>query len=260
MSTEASIVVAGSADDWRAWLARNCRSAKEVWLVLRHHDSGTPSLRYHEAIEQALCFGWIDGLHRRCGADSSQLRFTPRTARSRWSQLNRQRAAKMIELGLMTEHGQTAVEQAKAAGTWQLLPDEQRWAVPDDLQEQLDGDDAARTNFESFPPSSRRLILEWIAIAKRPGTRRRRIDQTVNLAALNIRANHPRNTPATGLRQPRAYASLAASSWRSRPRSSETTQMAETRPSLTTRTSIVRTSISRCVGATVPSGDVNGPT
>lgn len=192
MSSEVSIVVAGSADDWRTWLARNCRSAREAWLVLHHHDSGTPSLRYHEAIEQALCFGWIDGLHRRCGADSSQLRFTPRTARSRWSQLNRLRAAKMIELGLMTEHGQTAIEQAKAAGTWQLLPDGQRWAIPDDLQEQLDGNDAARTNFESFPPSSKRLILEWIAIAKRPGTRRRRIDQTVNLAALNIRANHPR--------------------------------------------------------------------
>ncbi len=194
MSSEASIVVAGSADDWRAWLARNCRSATQVWLVLRHHASGTPGLRYGEAIEQALCFGWIDGPHRRCGADSSQLRFTPRAARSRWSQLNRQRAAKMTGLGLMTGHGQTAIEQAKAAGTWQLLPDEQRWAIPGDLQEQLDGNDAARTNFERFPPSSKRLILKWIAIAKRPGTRQRRIDQTVNLAALNIRANHPRNT------------------------------------------------------------------
>jgi uncharacterized protein YdeI (YjbR/CyaY-like superfamily) len=196
MSSEVSIVEAATADDWRAWLAGNCRSAKEVWLVLRHQDSGTPSLRYHEAVEQALCFGWIDGLHRRYGADSSRLRFTPRTARSRWSQLNRQRAAKMIELGLMTEHGQMAIEQAKAAGTWQLLPDEPRWAIPGDLQAQLDGNDTARTNFESFPPSSKRLILEWIAISKRPDTRQRRIDQTVNLAALNIRANHPRNTRA----------------------------------------------------------------
>jgi uncharacterized protein YdeI (YjbR/CyaY-like superfamily) len=204
MSSEASIVVAGSAADWRAWLARNCRSAKEAWLVLRHYDSGTPGPRYHEAIEQALCFGWIDGLHRRRGADSSQLRFTPRTARSRWSQLNRQRAAKMTELGLMTEHGQAAIEQAKAAGTWQLVPDERRRAIPDDLQAQFDGNDAARTNFESFPPSSKRLILEWIAIAKRPDTRRRRIDQTVNLAALNIRANHPRNTPASPTPRPPA--------------------------------------------------------
>ena len=194
MSSEVNIVDTRSAEDWRAWLGRNCRSATEVWLVLRHHGSGTPSLGYEEAVEQALCFGWIDGLHRRCGASSSQLRFTPRTARSRWSQLNRQRAAKMTGLGLMTEHGRAAIEQAKAAGTWQLLPDEQSWAIPDDLQKQLDGNDAARTNFGNFPPSSRRLILEWIAIAKRPDTRRRRIDQTVNLAARNIRANHPRNT------------------------------------------------------------------
>ena len=148
MSSEVNIVDTGSAEEWRAWLARNCRSATEVWLVFRHHGSGTPSLRYQEAVEQALCFGWIDGLHRRCGAGSSQLRFTPRTARSRWSQLNRQRAAKMTGLGLMTEHGRAAIEQAKAAGTWQLLPDEQSWAIPDDLQEQLDGNDAARTNFE----------------------------------------------------------------------------------------------------------------
>jgi len=83
MSSEASIAVAGSADDWRAWLARNCRSAREVRLVLHHRDSGTPGLRYHEAIEQALCFGWIDGLHRRRDADSSQLRFTPRTGAAR---------------------------------------------------------------------------------------------------------------------------------------------------------------------------------
>jgi uncharacterized protein YdeI (YjbR/CyaY-like superfamily) len=114
MTSEAGIVVAGSADDWRAWLARNCRAAKEVWLVLHHDDSG------------------------------------------------------MIERGLMTDYGQAAIEQAKATGTWQLLPDEPRRAMPDDLRQQLDGNDAARTNFESFPPSSKRLILEWIAFAKRP--------------------------------------------------------------------------------------------
>ena len=126
MGGEVNTVVASTADDWRAWLTRNCRSAQEVWLVLYHQDGGTPGLRYHEAVEQALCFGWIDGLHRARDADSSQLRFTPRTARSRWSRVNRQRAAKMIELGLMTGHGQAAIDRAKAAGTWQLLPDGQR--------------------------------------------------------------------------------------------------------------------------------------
>lgn len=183
-------VVASTAADWRAWLAQNCRSEKDVWLVMQHKDSATPSVRYHEAIEHALCFGWIDGLHRKRDADSSQLRFTPRNPRSTWSRVNRQRAAKMIELGLMTEHGQALIDLARANGTWQVLPDADSSAIPDDLKELFDRNETARENFQKFPPSSKRLILEWVATAKRSDTRRRRIEQTVNLAAVNIRANH----------------------------------------------------------------------
>jgi uncharacterized protein YdeI (YjbR/CyaY-like superfamily) len=190
---------ASTPADWRAWLAQNGRSEKEVWLVIHHKDSGTPSVRYHEAIEHALCFGWIDGLHRKRDADSSQLRFTPRTPRSTWSRVNRQRAAKMIEEGLMTERGQALIELAKAKGTWQVLPDAESSVIPDDLQELLDQDEGARKNFERFPPSSKRLILEWIAAAKKPDTRQRRINQTAVLAAVNIRANHPgTRVPAVG--------------------------------------------------------------
>jgi uncharacterized protein YdeI (YjbR/CyaY-like superfamily) len=177
--------------DWRAWLAQNCQSEKEVWLVIHHKGSGTPSVRYHEAIEHALCYGWIDSHARKRDPDSSQLRFTPRNPRSTWSRVNRQRAAKMIELGLMTEHGQAMIEHALATGTWQVLPDDEGSAMPDDLRELLDRNEAARAYFQGFPPSSKRLILEWIATAKRPETRQRRIAQTVDLAAVNIRANHP---------------------------------------------------------------------
>lgn len=186
-----STLIASTAAEWRAWLARHGRTEKEVWLVIYHKDSGTPSLRIPEAVEHALCYGWIDGLHRKRDADSSQLRFTPRTARSRWSAVNRRRAAKMIELGLMTEPGKAMIDQAKAAGTWAVLPDGQREAIPADLRELLDRNEAASANFQRFPPSSKRLILEWIAAAKRPETRRRRINQTVELAAVGLRANHP---------------------------------------------------------------------
>jgi uncharacterized protein YdeI (YjbR/CyaY-like superfamily) len=184
-------VMASTAADWRAWLARHGRSEKEAWLVIYHRDSGMPSVRYHEAIEQALCFGWIDSHARKRDADSSYLRFTPRNPRSRWSQVNRQRAANLIELGLMTEDGRALIELAKANGTLQVLPDAAHEAIPDDLRTSLDRNEAARRNFERFPPSSRRLILEWIATAKRSDTRQRRIVRTVDLAALNIRANHP---------------------------------------------------------------------
>ncbi|WP_406232242.1 YdeI family protein [Nocardia sp. NBC_01009] len=186
-----NIFFASTIDDWRTWLAQNSQSEKEIWLVIHHKDSGVPSLRYHEAIEHALCYGWIDGLHRKRDANSSQLRFSPRAPRSTWSRVNRERAANMIEQGLMTERGQALIELATAKGTWEVVADGERWAVPDDLRALLDRNDAARTNFESFPPSSKRLILEWIVTAKHADTRERRINRTVELAAVNVRANHP---------------------------------------------------------------------
>jgi len=182
---------ASTTEEWRDWLARNSQSEKEVWLVIHHKDSATPSPRYHEAIEQALCYGWIDGLHRKHDANSSQLRFTPRTPRSTWSKVNRERAANMTALGLMTERGQALIDLAKATGKWQVVSDEDSSAIPEDLRVLLDRDEVADRNFRKFPPSSKRLILEWIATAKKPDTRQRRINQTVELAAVNLRANHP---------------------------------------------------------------------
>jgi uncharacterized protein YdeI (YjbR/CyaY-like superfamily) len=105
--------------------------------------------------------------------------------------VNRQRAARMIEQGLMTEHGQHVIDKAKATGTWEVLPDSESSVVPGDLQQLLTRNEPARTNFDKFPPSSKRLILQWIATAKKPETRQRRITRTVDLAAMNIRANHP---------------------------------------------------------------------
>lgn len=183
-------LVAASAAVWRDWLERRGRSEKEIWLIIHHKNSSTPSLRYHEAIEHALCFGWIDGLHRTHDASSSRLRFTPRNPRSTWSSVNRARAENMIEQGLMTESGQALIDLAKQKGTWQVLPDDGS-ELPDDLLESLRRNETAFENFEGFPPSSKRLILEWIVTAKRADTRRRRIDRTVELAAVGVRANHP---------------------------------------------------------------------
>jgi uncharacterized protein YdeI (YjbR/CyaY-like superfamily) len=111
-------VSASTAAQWRDWLARHSRSEREVWLVIFHKDADTPSVRYHEAIEQALCFGWIDSHHRKRDAHSSELRFTPRTPRSRWSATNRERAARLIDAGLMTGQGRSAIDLARSKGTW----------------------------------------------------------------------------------------------------------------------------------------------
>lgn len=110
------IIDVRSPGEWRSWLAAHCESVSEVWLVIPH--KGLPGVRYEEAVEQALCFGWIDGLHRKHDAGHSRLRFTPRRARSSWSASNRERAGRLIEQGLMTPRGQAAIDAAKAGGRW----------------------------------------------------------------------------------------------------------------------------------------------
>lgn len=182
----ANTVHAADRARWRAWLQDNCASAQEVWLVLQHVDSPTPSVRHRDAIEEALCFGWIDSLARRRDPDSWCLRFTPRNPRAAWSTVNRERVDRLTAQGLMTPRGQAAVELAQRTGTWSVLADAQRGVVPDDLRERLAADPTAARQFDALSGSARRMILEWIARAKRPQTRQRRITRTVDCAARNL--------------------------------------------------------------------------
>ena len=183
-----NVVTASTPAAWRDWLARHGRSEREAWLVIHRNAAGIPSLRYHEAVEHALCYGWIDSRARPYDDTSSVLRFTPRNPASSWSRVNRERAERMIAQGLMTEAGQAVIDLAKARGTWQAVPDEVASTVPDDLRARLVANPAAAANFDRFPPSAKRLILTWIATAKRPETRQRRIQRTVAEAAQNRRA------------------------------------------------------------------------
>jgi len=172
---------------WRAWLRDNCETADEMWLVIHHVRSATPSVRHHEAIEEALCFGWIDSLARKRDAESWCQRFTPRNPRSAWSKVNRELVDRLTAQGLMTPHGQDAVDLAKRTGTWTVLADAQNGVIPDDLRDQLAADKAAAGHFDAFSWSAKRAALEWIARAKRPETRQRRIARTVECAARNMR-------------------------------------------------------------------------
>ncbi|OXM70153.1 MULTISPECIES: YdeI/OmpD-associated family protein [Amycolatopsis] len=111
-------VSARTAADWREWLAAHSGTEQEIWLVIQHKDSPVRSVGYGEAIEQALCFGWIDSHARKHDATSFRLRFTPRRPRSNWSRVNRERATRMIEQGRMTERGQEQIDLARACGAW----------------------------------------------------------------------------------------------------------------------------------------------
>lgn len=108
--------------DWRAWLAEHGRSKKEVYLIIYHKKSATPGVRYDEAVEEALCFGWIDSLTNKRDAESTYQRFSPRKPTGNWSKSNIERVERLVKEGLMTEHGQKFVDIAKKAGKW-TVPD-----------------------------------------------------------------------------------------------------------------------------------------
>ena len=177
---------------WRSWLAANHSRPGGVWLVLYHKKSGVPTVTYDEAGEGALCFGWVDSRANKRDGESYVRYFTSRNPKSNWSRANRQRVERMMEQGRMTEAGLGLVKLAKESGAWTALQEVQESVIPPDLSEALVAGDEAEENFKAFRPSSKRIILEWILNAKRPETRRRRIEETVRLAEQNIKADHPR--------------------------------------------------------------------
>lgn len=174
---------------WRAWLAANHTRAEGVWLITRKKAAGGPEVTYDEAVEEALCFGWVDSKPGKLDDERTMLYFAPRKGRSGWSRPNKERVERMIAAGLMTPAGQAKVDAARADGTWELLDSAENLEIPDDLAAALDGYPAARANFEAFPRSARRGILEWILQAKTPATRAKRVAETARLAEENRRAN-----------------------------------------------------------------------
>ena len=181
--------------EWRAWLADNHRTAPGVWLTTNKKKSGNAHLSYDEAVEEALCFGWIDSLPRKLDDARSMLLFTPRKPKSGWSKLNKTRVETLLAAGLMTAAGLEKIELAKKNGAWTSLDAVEALTIPPDLQAALDANPTARGYFEGFSKSARKGILQWIESAKRPETRQKRIEETVTLAAKNEKANQYQPKP-----------------------------------------------------------------
>ncbi len=166
---------------WRQWLEKNHASRTDVWLVYYKRHTGKPTVTYNDSVEEAVCFGWIDGVRRSIDDERYTHRFSPRNETSRWSATNRKRAGKMIGAGLMTEAGHKAIRQAKRAGTWEVPTETIDLSVPPELAEFLQKNEKAASFFESLAPSYRTQFTGWINMAKRPETRQRRLDETMAL-------------------------------------------------------------------------------
>jgi len=178
-----------SRAEWRQWLAQNHERPEGVWLISFKKATGKPRFDYEEAVEEALCFGWIDSKGNKLDEERSMLWFAPRKAKTGWSKPNKIRIEKLIAAGLMTPAGLAKIETAKQDGSWNALDSIEALEIPPDLKKALAANKTARQYFDAFPPSVKRAILQWISSAKRPETRAKRIEETVTQAEKNIRAN-----------------------------------------------------------------------
>jgi uncharacterized protein YdeI (YjbR/CyaY-like superfamily) len=173
---------------WRAWLAANHDVEPGVWLCSWRASANKPFCPYPDAVEEAICFGWIDSTVNILDERRALQLMTPRRAKSGWTRLNRQRAADMESAGLMTAAGRRAVEVAKDNGWWTLSDTVEDLVEPDDLVEALNADPAALAQWRKFPPSARKAMLWWVVSAARDQTRARRVATIVENAARGERA------------------------------------------------------------------------
>jgi len=174
---------------WRAWLQEHHERATGVWLVSFKQATGRPRVTYEAAVEEALCFGWVDSKPRKLDDERTMLYFAPRRPGSGWSRPNKERIARLEAAGRMAPAGAAKVAAARRDGSWEMLDAVEALEVPDDLVAALAGVADAARQFEAFPRSAKRGILEWIAQAKTEATRRRRVEETARLAGQGVRAN-----------------------------------------------------------------------
>ena len=172
---------------WRIWLEKNHLEKKCVWVVFSNKASPQPSLSWRDAVMVALCFGWIDSKKVSVGKDKSHQFFSKRKARSTWSKINKDKIEKLIEAGLMTEAGFESIDVAKQNGSWTILDNVEQLIIPKDLAKAFKANKGSKEYFLSLSKSVRKMMLQWIELAKRPETRKKRVDEIAELAAKKLK-------------------------------------------------------------------------
>jgi uncharacterized protein YdeI (YjbR/CyaY-like superfamily) len=184
-----TVVYPQTTTEWRLWLEKHHQSVKSVWVLMFKKATEMPSITYKEALDEALCFGWIDSVSNKRDEQSFYQFFSKRNPKSNWSRVNKNKIEYLEQQGKMTDQGRYMVELAKQTGTWTALDLVEDLVVPDEMEKLLTKHPTARTHYEAFPRSVKRGILEWIYAAKTLETKLKRIQNTIELAEQNIRAN-----------------------------------------------------------------------
>jgi uncharacterized protein YdeI (YjbR/CyaY-like superfamily) len=182
------LVCAGNRDAWRAWLQQHHASAEEAWLVYYKKHTGKPSVSYRDSVEEAICFGWIDGIKRRIDEERYTHRFTPRRQGSKWSPLNIRLAEQMIDEGKMMPAGLAAFDRRKYYDPELLGARQSNHAVlPPAIEKALRANPAAWKNFNELAPGYRKQYIGWLVGAVRPETRRKRTAEAVKCLEQNLK-------------------------------------------------------------------------
>eukprot|EP00768_Dysnectes_brevis_P007315 gnl/Dysnectes_brevis/6136_a9275_543.p1 GENE.gnl/Dysnectes_brevis/6136_a9275_543~~gnl/Dysnectes_brevis/6136_a9275_543.p1 ORF type:complete len:193 (+),score=15.05 gnl/Dysnectes_brevis/6136_a9275_543:31-609(+) len=178
------------ASDFREWLKHNHKTKKHIWIIFFKQSSPTPNLSWSEAVDQALCFGWIDSTKRARDKQSYMQRYTPRKPKSVWSRINKLKVEALTKSGQMTEEGLAAVKRAKTNGSWFTLDSCDALEVPIDLETAFAKHPGSKAFYLSLSPSKRRGLLSWVAMAKRDITKEKRIKEIVKAALERRRPSH----------------------------------------------------------------------
>ncbi|MBC7885662.1 MAG: YdeI/OmpD-associated family protein [Saprospiraceae bacterium] len=174
--------------EWRKWLSENWDKEKPVFLIIYKKESGIPSITYDEAVDEALCFGWVDSKVNKRDEKSWYQYFTKRKPKSNWSKINKNKVERLIKENLMSAPGLVMVEHAIKTGTWTALDDVENLVLPKELIIELEKNPIAFQHWEKFPGSAKKGILQWISTAKKMETKLERIRKTIAMAAENKRA------------------------------------------------------------------------
>lgn len=190
MHNEVELFYPESPADWRDWLEKHHNSHQSVWVVFYTKNSGKKSISWSESVDQALCFGWIDSTKKSLDKERSIQFFSKRKPTSTWSKINKLKVEVLIAGGLMMEAGYASIERAKQNGSWTILDEVEELIVPEDLAEAFRAQPGAEDYFSGLSKSAKKMLLQWIVLAKRPETRKKRIDE-IALSAAQQQQPHP---------------------------------------------------------------------
>lgn len=175
---------------WRKWLQQNHEKEKSVWLICYKMKAGMPTISWSEAVDEALCFGWIDSIRKSIDDDKFMQFFSKRKARSTWSKVNKEKVQKLIEDGSMSPAGLRSIETAKQNGSWIILDEVEELIIPKDLEKEFKSRKGSKEFFLSLSKSVRKSILQWVTMAKQEQTRQKRILEIAERASERMKPKH----------------------------------------------------------------------